>query len=116
MLEFLEPLGVTSLHPAVLIPPAMEGLLADAELLDDLADRRARGQHGVGVTKFADDLFRCVSFSFHRESPGYPNRGSSGLSQRLDQFSGGRSGRWMWHILCRLSFSTVRVRHATTAN
>jgi hypothetical protein len=78
-LELLQPPRLLRLHAAVLVAPAVEGVLAHAEVLQHLRHRAARREHGVGLAKLVDDLFRCVSCPFHRESPG-PSRGWSGLS------------------------------------
>ena len=66
-------------------------VLESPELLDDLADGFARPEKGISLTQPGDDLFGSVSFAFHgQESPDLCRR-SSGLSQHLVQFSGGRS-------------------------
>jgi hypothetical protein len=75
----LQPPRLLRLHAAVLVAPAVEGLLAHAEVLEHLRHRAARRDHGVGLAKLVDDLLRGVSCPFHRESPG-PSRGRSGLT------------------------------------
>ncbi len=77
--ELLEPLRLLRLYAAALVAPAVEGLLAHAEVLEHLRHRAARREHGVGLATLVDDLLRGVSCPFHRESPG-PSRGRSGLS------------------------------------
>src|SRR5690606_22324617 len=69
LLKLLQPPGGFGLHPAVLVAPAVEGLLADAKPLADLSDRLPRVQLSLGFAKLADDLFRCMSLALHRESP-----------------------------------------------
>jgi hypothetical protein len=60
-LQLLEALGVVLLEAAVLVAPAVEGLLADAELLADLADGQALGEVGLGLAQLGDDLLRAMS-------------------------------------------------------
>jgi hypothetical protein len=48
-LQFLEALGLVLLEAAVLVTPAVQGLLADAEALADLGDGQALGQVGLGL-------------------------------------------------------------------
>jgi len=68
--EFLEALRLLGLHAAELVPPAVVGLLADREVLDDLRHRLAAREHGVSLAKLVDDLLRRMSNPFHLgESP-----------------------------------------------
>jgi len=67
-LELLQPLRRLRRHAAVLVAPAVEGLLAHAEVLEHLRHRAARREHGVGLAKLVDDLLRGVSCPFHRDS------------------------------------------------
>ena len=78
--ELHETFGVGRLHPAALLPLTVQGSLADAHVLDDLADRAARREHGIGLTQLVDDLFRSVSFAFHRRITCGSCRRLSGLS------------------------------------
>ena len=64
----LQPLRFLRLHAAVLVAPAMEGLLAHAEVLHHVRHRAARRAHGVGLAELVDDLLRGVSGPFHRDS------------------------------------------------
>src|SRR3984957_14664872 len=73
LIEFLQPLGFFGLHPAILIPPTAERLLADLQGLARLADRLARCDHPVRFTQLLDDLLRGMLLAFHRESPCRPN-------------------------------------------
>src|SRR5262249_45310099 len=66
-LQLLEAFGVVGLHAAVLLAPAVEGGLADGQLLADLSDRQARGQAGLGGAELEDDLLRRVLL--HQSSP-----------------------------------------------
>src|SRR5262249_40626805 len=65
--QLLEPLGLVGLEATVLVAPAVQRLLADAEALADLGDGQALGQVGLGLAEFGDDLLRRVSL--HRSSP-----------------------------------------------
>src|SRR6516162_8661671 len=67
--QLSESLCLLGLHAAVLVPPAMEGLLADFQRLADLAQRLAHCQHRVRFLKFADDLLGRMLLAFHREPP-----------------------------------------------
>src|SRR5262249_49995674 len=58
------------LEAAILGAPAMQGLLADAELLADLGDAQALPQVGLGLAQLNDDLFRRMSL--HQSSPSPP--------------------------------------------
>src|SRR5262245_33396625 len=75
LFEFLESLGLLSLHAAVLVAPTLEGRLADPQGLADLADRSASRQHPIRVAQLRDDLRRTVSRPLHRESswPSWPS-------------------------------------------
>src|SRR5438034_1291571 len=55
LLKLLELLGRVGLHAAVLFAPAVEGGLADGELLADLADGGPAIELGIGFTQLADD-------------------------------------------------------------
>src|SRR5262249_43953603 len=57
-LQLLETLGVVGLHAAVLSAPAVERLLADGQLLADLADGQAGGQIDLRGAELGDDLLR----------------------------------------------------------
>jgi hypothetical protein len=85
-LQVLEPLGLVGLQAAVLVPPAVEGLLADAEALADLGDGQALGQVGLGLAQLGDDFLSRVSLPDSSPGPAGPQR----LSYHLDQFLGSR--------------------------
>src|SRR5262249_25583896 len=59
--------GVVGLHAAILLAPAVEGLLADGQLLADLADGQAANQFDLGGAQLGDDLLGRVPR--HRSSP-----------------------------------------------
>src|SRR5262249_23126409 len=86
-LQLLEPPGLVLLEAAVLVAPAVEGLLADAKALADLGEAGPLGQVGLGLAQLDDDLFSRVSL--HDSSPG--PAGPQRLSYDLDQFLGSRS-------------------------
>ena len=65
--QFLEAFGRVGLHAAVLLTPAMERRLADAQLLAHLADGGPAVELGIGLTQLADDLFGGVLLAFHGE-------------------------------------------------
>jgi FADH2 O2-dependent halogenase len=77
------------LEAAVLVTPAMQGLLADAEALADLGEAEPLGQVGFGLPQLGDDFFGRVSL--HDSSPG--PAGPQRLSYDLDRFLGSRSTR-----------------------
>jgi hypothetical protein len=67
-LQFLQPLRLFGVHPPVLVPPAVERLLADLQSLRHLADRLAGRQHRVCLPDLPDNLLRPVLLPRHRES------------------------------------------------
>src|SRR5262249_23223833 len=85
-LQLLEPFGLVGLEAAVLVTPAVQRLLADAEALADLGDGKALGQVGLGLAQLCGDFFSRVSL--HGASPG--PAGPQRLSYHLDQFWGSR--------------------------
>src|SRR5262249_17705820 len=88
-LHLLEALGLVGLEAAVLVTPAVEGLLADPQALADLGDGQTLRQVGFGLAQLGDDLLGRVSL--HGSSPG--PAGPQRLSYHLDRFLGSRSGR-----------------------
>jgi hypothetical protein len=46
----------------------MQGLLADAQGLADLADASASRQHAIRIAQLGDNLRGAMSRPFHRES------------------------------------------------
>ncbi len=52
---------------------------------------QALAEHCTCLRQFRGDRLGRVSFAFHRDSQDHRRLGSSGLSQRLDQFSRSRS-------------------------
>jgi hypothetical protein len=71
-LQLFEALGLVGLEAAVLVAPAVEGLLADAELLADLDGGQALGQVGFGLAGLGDHLLGGLTP--HGSSP-LPSRG-----------------------------------------
>ncbi len=61
LLQLFEPLGLVGTHHAELLPPAVEGLFADAVLADHLRDALPC----LGFPQDADPLFCGVAFTFH---------------------------------------------------
>src|SRR5262249_28674895 len=68
LFEFLQASCLFGLHAAVLLAPAMQRLLADAQGLANLADSSAGRQHAIRVAQLGDDLRGAMSRPFHRES------------------------------------------------
>jgi len=58
-LKLLEAPGVGHLHPSILAPPPIKGLLTDVGLLTDLF----RGFPSVGLAQYLYHLFCCMSLS-----------------------------------------------------
>jgi len=87
-LQLLEALGLVLLEAAVLVAPAVERLLTDAEALADLGEGQALGQVGLGLEQLGDDLLGRVSLRGSSPGPAGPQR----LSYHLDQFLGSRPG------------------------
>jgi len=81
----LQPRRLAPLQAAVLLLPAVEGLLADAVLAAERRRRRARFM----LLQDADDLFLREPAPAHAVLLGAPPR--RGLPLSVDQFSGGRS-------------------------
>jgi len=63
--------GLVDLHPAELLLPAVEGLLAYLLLATDVHDRLPAS---ISLPKNADLLFYRVSFAFHCTGPSYSPR------------------------------------------
>src|SRR5579885_2351747 len=93
-LQLLKPLGLVGLEAAVLVAPAVQGLLAGAEALADLGDAQALGQVGLGLAQLGDDFFSRVPLHGSFPGPAGPQR----LSYHLNQFLGSRSP---WPASCR---------------
>src|SRR5205807_106231 len=87
-LELLQPLDVVGLHPAVLRAPAVKRVLGDLELLGDLWDRLAFGEHPLRLAQLANDLLRRVPASLHLSSFLVHDRGRVELSQAPDRTYG----------------------------
>ena len=91
--EFFEPLGVVSLHPAVLRESACPRRFGDPELAADLLDVRAASQQLVAIGEFADDLLGRVPSSRHLWvlSCIRHDDGRDQTAQPLDHYKGLRS-------------------------
>jgi hypothetical protein len=88
-LELLQPLDVGGLHAAVLVSPAVKGLLGDLQGLCRLGHLLAFAEHRLGLPELADDLLGGVSPSLHlRRSSLAHCRGPEELSQGADRFQG----------------------------
>ena len=64
-LELLQALRVVGLHAAVLVPPAVIGLLGDLEVPSNRRDVGPFGEQPVGLAELADDLLGCVPSMLH---------------------------------------------------
>src|SRR5205807_229090 len=84
-LELLQALDVVGLHPAVLRAPAVKRVLGDLELLGDLWDRLAFGEHPLCLAQLANDLLGRVPASLHLSSFLVHHRGRVELSQAPDR-------------------------------
>ena len=85
LLELLQPLRTIGLHAAVLMTPAVKGLLLDLNLLRRLRGRRALTSKALRLTELPEDLFRGMP-SGHLSSLS-PSRASD--SQRFRTSSPG---------------------------
>ena len=65
LLELLQALGLVELETAVLLPPALVGLLGDSDLLASLGNALALREHELSFAELGDDFFRTVTFSSH---------------------------------------------------
>ena len=65
LLDLLQALGLVELETAVLLPPALVGLLGDSDLLASLGNALALREHELSFAELSDDLFRTVTFSSH---------------------------------------------------
>ena len=65
LLELLQALGLVELETAVLLPPALVGLLGDSDLLASLGNALALREHELSFAEIGDHLFRSVTFSSH---------------------------------------------------
>src|SRR5262249_1912650 len=68
LVQLFEPLHVVGFHPAVLVPPAVQRRLRDAELLAHVGPVDSRGQLDVGLTQLANDLLGRMTLALHRGS------------------------------------------------
>jgi hypothetical protein len=59
----LEALGLVELHPAVLLAPAVVGLLGDRQVLADLGQRGALGRLDLGLAELGDDRLGRVTLT-----------------------------------------------------
>src|SRR5262245_7877880 len=68
LVQLFETLHIVGFHPAVLVPPAVQRVLRDAELLAHVGPFDARGQLDVGLTQLANDLLGRMTLALHRGS------------------------------------------------
>ena len=64
-LHILELLGPGDLHAAILLAPAVLGLLRDAQCPANLANGTPAGQPDLGLAQHVDDLLQFESLSCH---------------------------------------------------
>jgi hypothetical protein len=88
-LQLLEPLDVVGLHPAVLVAPAVQGLLGDLQRLCCFPCRLSLREHLLRGAQLADDLFGGVPLPLHLLRSSFAHcRGREELSNRADRFQG----------------------------
>ena len=63
--QFRQPFGLVDLHTALLLPPAILGLIGDTELFKGLRCRCTLGKQHIGFAELVNDLFGVVSFLWH---------------------------------------------------
>src|SRR5262245_60609884 len=68
LVQLFEPLHVVGFHAAILVPPAVQRGLRDAELLAHVGPIDARGQLDVGLTQLANDLLGRMTLALYRGS------------------------------------------------
>ena len=90
-LQLAQPFGVVGLHPAVLVAPAVVGLLRDLDLLRCLGERLPLTGQPLHLPQLAHDLLRRVPASFHRDVLLCPPSRAKGLSSTAVPFQGFRS-------------------------
>jgi hypothetical protein len=100
-LELLQPLDVGGLHPAVLVAPAVQGLLGDLQGLCRFSCRLALREHLLCGSQLADDLLGGVPLPLHLLRPALPIVAGGKDSQRgRTDFRGscqsGESGHRDW--------------------
>ena len=83
LLERLHPLRLVEAQAAVLFPPSIVGLLADAELRTDLRDAQPAASFHLGLTQLRDDVLRAEPLAWHpaasRVAPESYHSGWTGL-------------------------------------
>src|SRR5579862_5741240 len=87
-LEFLEPLRLVGLHPAVLRTPTIPAALGDLELPQHVGEFLALVQQPVALAQLAHDLLRRVPLPLHRDAL-HPSMLGVGLSRKVDHYPGG---------------------------
>ncbi len=92
LLELLQLLGVVGLHPAVLVPPAVEGLLRNLQVLGHCGDVGAIGLEALSLSEFPNDLLGGVPASLHDvHPPSIHLRGQEESHSALAPWAGVRS-------------------------
>ena len=86
-LQLLETAGLVEVQAAVLLAPAVVRLLADAELLGNLADRAAFGQLDLGLAQLVND--RPTRPPFRSPSPSWTPTAPSPSASRRRRFLAG---------------------------
>lgn len=64
-----QPWGLLGLHPPVLLPPGLLGVLRHLDDATDVSDGLALGDQLLGGLEIAHDLLRCALGAFHGEVP-----------------------------------------------
>src|SRR6185369_2577650 len=69
LFQLLETLGLVHLQPAVLLAPAVVGLIGDPDHLAHRRDRLTLGQFHIRLAELVDDLFRRMTLAAHDLGP-----------------------------------------------
>jgi len=87
LLELLQAPRLFNLHAAVLLAPAVVGLLGHAKLTGDLSGRQPLGERDLSLAELVDDLLCGVPLAGYVYLLGW----GPILALDLDRFEGGRS-------------------------
>ncbi len=103
-LQLSQPFSLLSLHPAVLLLPAVVGRLSDLDGATDLGDSLALGDQLLRGIELADDLLSRVADRFHAGVPGpvWPDEDSH--SPWID-FQGPPHCGIVWVLTCTIRIS-----------
>jgi hypothetical protein len=101
--KVFEPLRLVGADTAVFLPPAVVGLIGDADLLADLCNRLPLSKQHLRFTEMLNDLFRRVTFPRHLLPPdlGLPNQ-----EFQHPRWSRFRGAGHRWHCPGRLRLAT----------